>query len=314
MRYKYLFIGVIKRVTPVIAAVNVKGGVGKTTTSIALSLALAKDKIFNKGKPVLIIDLAPQCCMSRYWGLARVNKVDGSSYPVTNPELNGYKTEYSSVSDLFLMTLYNKGLSDIEESLVPVPYKTRHELIHVVPSHENNMFSLASLSSDKEPELAYNLRNWLRSDDIKNNYSCVIIDTPPVKSVLIEAAIIAATAVYIPFILEPQSIDGVFSTIAYIALKNKLRGDDVRLQSMGLLANMFEKNRLDESQLKFLRDCSELEAKIMPVQFNRSIEYAGFFVSYKNIENHSDYQSTHMFAKAQLFALHTVRMLTDFRS
>ena len=85
-------------VTPVIAAVNIKGGVGKTITSLALALALAEDKEFNKNKPVLVVDLAPLCCMSKYWDLIRINKIDSSSYPVTNPELNGYTTEYSSGS------------------------------------------------------------------------------------------------------------------------------------------------------------------------------------------------------------------------
>lgn len=299
-------------VTPVIASVNIKGGVGKTTTSIALALALAEDEEFNNDKPVLIIDLAPLCCMSKYWGLIRINKIDGSRYPITNPELNGHTTEFSSVSDLWLTTLYKNGLSSIEESVVPIPYKTENELIHVLPSHENNMVSIVNLSLYNKSEIIYNLRNWLRSDDIKDNYSCVIIDTPPAKSVLLEAAIISATAVYIPFQAEAQSVSAVYSTFSYIALQSEKRGSDVPLKLLGLLPSMIQNKVLHAGYLKMFRDDCVFGPKLMPFQFDLNIKYPEVFEGYNKIENFSVFKKSNIFIKAQLFALHIVRKLKGF--
>lgn len=289
-------------INPVIAAVNIKGGVGKTTTSLYLAQALAQDKMFNKNKPILIIDLDPQSYMSRHWKLIRKNKIDGSSYPVTNPELNGYTPEYSSICDLWLTILNENGLNDLDESVVPIPYDTDSELIHVVPAHETLMSLAASISLSglqERPALGYAIRDWLRSDDIKDKYSCVIIDTPPGKSALVEAALSAATAVYIPFVPEPQPICGVLSTISYIALQQEKRRSDAPLKILGLLPNMVSNTILHTMYLKEFRNNSVLGPLIMPLQFSHSIRYMDPCIN-------------HITTKAKLFALHIVRLLNGF--
>lgn len=289
-------------ITPVVAAVNIKGGVGKTTTALYLAQGLAQDKLFNKNKPILIIDLDPQSYMSRCWKLSRKNKIDGSLYPVTNPELNGYNPEYSSTCDLWLKILYENGLNDFDESVAPIPYNTDNKLIHVVPAHETLMSLAANLPLlflQEQPRLGYAMRNWLRSDDIKDKYSCVIIDTPPGKSALVEAALSAATAVYIPFVPEPQPICGVFSTISYIALQQEKRRSDAPLKILGLLPNMVSNTILHTMCLKEFRNSSVLGPLIMPFEYSHSVQ-------------HMDLCVNHEAMNSKFFALHVVRLLTDF--
>lgn len=261
-------------ITPVIVSTNYKGGVGKTTTSRVLAQAMALDKKFTKGKPLLVIDLDPQGNTSRRWQLLRTNMEDGSSYPVPHPLLEGESPEYSSVCDLWLSLIAKSGLGGLGESMLPVPYETSNPMIHVVPVHETLMSHAISVPMSDRPKLGDALRKWLRSSDVSDTYSCVIIDTQPSKSSLIDAALAAATHAYIPFTPEPQSVDGVYSIISYICLQQQNRGDDVPLTLLGLLPNMVSRTKLHEGHLRALERDEIFGPYMMPVRFARRTGYA----------------------------------------
>ncbi len=257
-------------VTPVICSTNYKGGVGKTTTSRVLAQALALDEKFTKGKPILIIDLDPQGNTSRRWQLLRTME-DGSSYPIPHPLLKDEMPDHSSACDLWLSIIVKDGGG---ESFLPVPYETSNPKIHVVPAHEVLMSRAISVPLEDRPMLGSALRRWLRSEDVASTYCCVIIDTQPSKSSLIDAALAAATHVYVPFIPEPQSVEGVFSIISYIAMQQQSRGDDVPLTMLGLLPNMVTKTTLHSIHLRALQNDPVFGRYLMPVRFARRIGYS----------------------------------------
>lgn len=258
---------------PVIVSTNYKGGVGKTTTSRVLAQAMAENASFNKGKPVLVIDLDPQGNTSRRWQLLQT-LANGSNIPRPHPALADEQPGYSSVCDLWLTLLDQGG------SLTPEPYPTSNPMIHVVPAHEELMSEAMLVPKADRPKLGLIMRRWLRDEGAKpgqrlsEKYCCVIIDTQPSKTPLIDAALQAATHCYIPFIPEPQAVEGVYSIISYVHSLASQRGSDVPLELLGLLPNMVQSTRLHSLHLKKLRDHPVFGRYLMPVKLSRRIGYS----------------------------------------
>ncbi|MBA1280296.1 ParA family protein [Stutzerimonas stutzeri] len=258
---------------PVIVSTNYKGGVGKTTTSRVLAQAMAEDASFNHGKPVLVIDLDPQGNTSRRWQLLQTLH-DGSRIPKPHPALADEQPGYSSVCDLWL------GLLGMGNSLAPEPYPTSNPLIHVVPTHEDLMNEAMLVPKADRHKLGHIMRGWLRDDGaepgnrLSDKYCCVIIDTQPSKTPLIDAALQAATHCYIPFIPEPQAVEGVYSIISYVHSLSSQRGSDVPLELLGLLPNMVQSTRLHNLHLKKLRTHHVFGNYLMPVKLSRRIGYS----------------------------------------
>lgn len=253
--------------TPVVVATNYKGGVGKTTTSRVLAQTMAERTDFTQGKPILIIDMDPQASTSSRWNLLDLDLL-GNSIPVLHP--NFEEDTRSSITDLWLEIL---GIG--ETGLNPVPYETSNPNIHCLPAHESNMLSANSTNPEQQQQMAEMMRTWLRSEEIASTYSCVIIDTQPSKAPMINIALIAGTHCYVPFVPEPQSIEGVYSIITYIANRQAHRLDGTRLNLLGCLPNMYqERLLLHRNNLLALRRHKQFSQFVMPIELARRTAYA----------------------------------------
>lgn len=153
----------------VIAVLNQKGGVGKTTSTINLAASLAK-----LGKSVLIVDLDPQANATS--GLA-INKQNLES-SIYNVLISGAPAEQSvittHVDNVFLLPAVT-SLAAAEQELVSV---------------------LA-----RETKLKQSLSNLV--------YDYVIIDCPPSLGLLSINALVAADSVLIPVQTEYYALEGL---------------------------------------------------------------------------------------------------------
>ena len=184
----------------ILAVVNQKGGVGKTTTCINLSASLSKTT-----RKVLLVDLDPQSNATRGCGV----------------DPHGIST---SINDLLL------GRSSIDETIIQ-PDNIDFSLLPATPDLTEAEVMLIS-SEHKE----YNLRNILSA--LNKEYDYIIIDCPPSLNILTVNALSAATGVLIPVQCEFFALQGLSELITTIDTIKNSSNEDLIIK--GIIRTMFD--------------------------------------------------------------------------
>lgn len=184
----------------ILAVVNQKGGVGKTTTSINLAASLTAD-----GHPTLLIDLDPQG-----------NATTGSG--VSKKDLS------HSVYHVLL------GQSTIRDCVVRSPSGA----FDLIPSNRDLAGAEVELVAVERRE--FQLRTALA--DVLDTYEIVLIDCPPALNLLTVNGLAAADAVLIPMQCEYYALEGLSDLVQTI--KRVRANLNPTLTIEGLLRTMFD--------------------------------------------------------------------------
>lgn len=172
----------------IIAIANQKGGVGKTTTAINLSAALAE-----LGKRVLVIDMDPQGNTTSGLGIDK-DEQDNSIY------------------ELLI------GESKIGDCIVPCVV----DGLKVIPSNVD--LSGAEIELIGVAEKEYILKKAV--EQVRDHYDFVVIDCPPALSMLTINAMTTANSVLVPIQCEYYALEGLSQLIYTINLvKDRLNPD-----------------------------------------------------------------------------------------
>ena len=190
----------------IISLVNQKGGVGKTTTSINLSAALAE---YNK--KVLLIDLDPQGNATTGVGFNK-GDIDISIYDV----FNGSK----KAKDVILKTDF-KNLW-----LLPSSLQLAGIDIELIDRGRD----------DPNFQRSYQLKEKLT--EIKEDYDYIIVDCPPSLGLITTNALAASDSVIIPVQCEFFALEGITQLLNAIMLTQKRLNPNLRLE--GVLLTMFD--------------------------------------------------------------------------
>jgi chromosome partitioning protein len=197
----------------IIAVINQKGGVGKTTTVINLATSLS-----ILGQNNLIIDLDPQGNATT--GLGRSN----------NDEDNN---------------IYNLLIKKIE--LKDAIQKTDIKNLDIIGSNVN--LSGLEVETANDSDRAFVLKKILgkEKNDFLSKYNNIFIDCPPSLSLLTIMALVASDELLVPLQTEFFALEGITQLVKTIdRIKINLNPD---LKVRGILLTMFDKRNKLSSQV-----------------------------------------------------------------
>ena len=187
----------------VIAIANQKGGVGKTTTSINLSAALAE-----QGKKVLVIDTDPQGNTTSGFGLDK-NELENTIYELMIGEC---ETNDAIVKNV------------VEEI----------DGVDIIPSNVNLAAVEIELIDAEQKEFI--LREAIKT--VKDDYDFIVIDCPPSLSMLTVNAMTTANTVLVPIQCEYYALEGLSQLVHTVNLvKDRLNPE---LEMEGVVFTMFD--------------------------------------------------------------------------
>ena len=187
--------------TRIIALANQKGGVGKTTTAVNLSAALARD-----GARVLIVDIDPQGNASSGLGL-----VDRESIP--------------TIYDVLI-----RGLPAFRA----IHHPEGHPRLDLLPANRDLVGAEVELVGVQDREAI--LRDTVAP--IARDYDFVFIDCPPSLGLLTLNTLAAADSVLIPIQCEFYALEGLTQLLGTIRLVQQ--GLNPGLAIEGVLLTMYD--------------------------------------------------------------------------
>ena len=186
--------------TRIIAVINQKGGVGKSTTAINLAAALGEN-----GKQVLLVDLDPQGNSSSGLGIEKT---------------------------LVKNCIYDVLLNDvsIEEAIIPDIYPD----LDIVPATIN----LAGAEVELVSEMARENRLKEAAGAVRGKYDYILIDCPPSLGLLTINALVAADKLLITIKCEFYALEGVTKLLESMKrVKTRL---NPTLDIFGVLLTMYD--------------------------------------------------------------------------
>jgi len=247
----------------ILATVQNKGGVGKTTICRLLAEYLCRKK-----KRVLGIDLDSQCNFSRRFLTMEIDSTDlDGVLPPLHPDFDEKERHdwdgRSSSADIFY-------------SGQAMPYPTRIEGLEIMPGNGALLRAVELVQTGEVKEKVHDrLHAFLSHEDIRSLYDVVIIDTSPSKGPLTISAMRAATHIIIPTTMEPQTIEGLHGMLQLWRRETKRRRRGEELKIIGILPNMFRKGvALHEGLYHTLANDPGIVDLLLPIKLGLRIAFA----------------------------------------
>lgn len=248
----------------VIALMNQKGGVGKTTMAFNLAHAFA-----HQGKKVLCLDMDPQ---GNFTSLFDVDAPEKHIHHLLINTIKELKALHTSVliSDVIVKTSQQEG---VQIDLLPA-------------GQELSGFELTVAGINAPRQLL--LKKFIEKYELRSQYDVIVIDGPPTLGLLVVNILCATDGVLYPFVpdrFSEQGLKNIQQVVADIA--------DMEITStpknLGYIPNLFDVRRKQASSdlahiKETLGEATVYEAFTNKVQFGKSLAQRKSVFEYKSNE------------------------------
>ena len=217
-----------RRLGIVLAVVNQKGGVGKTTTTVNLGAALAEKK-----RKVLLVDLDPQGNLTNALGLP---------------------LQYPSAYDVLLGEVpAADARRSVAENAVKVRKSSRAKppVLDILPG----IGDLAGLEVELAEQEDKDRRLWAALQPLLAEYDYILVDCPPSLGTLTLNALLASNGVVAPLQCEYLALKGFMQLMETVKLVQEALNP--RLKRVFMVMTMFNagtllsKNVVDDARGQF---------------------------------------------------------------
>lgn len=222
----------------VISMLNIKGGVGKTVSTVNIAAELGM-----QGKNVLVIDLDPQANSTKYMDLYTHDA------PSTYELLKGEDLEFIK--------------------------STKYVGVSLIPSNIKLILSESEILIDTKKARETRLRKSIRG--YKNEFDYIIIDCPPSLGILTTNALAASDYVLVPLKIDKFALDGFEYLLASIEETKEEFNEDLKLLGVFVTMdkstkiNKDIKNELiEELGDKFFRQSIRDNVEVVKSTFNQT--------------------------------------------
>lgn len=250
----------------VIALMNQKGGVGKTTMAFNLAHAFA-----HQGKKVLCLDMDPQGNFSSLFGFESSD-------------------ENQHIHHLLINSI--KELKPLHTNVMPhdviQSFETSNGVsIDLLPSgQELSGFELTVAGINAPRQLI--LKKFIEKYNLRSQYDVIVIDGPPTLGLLVVNILCACDGVLYPFVPDRFSEQGLKNILQVVEDIDEM-GITTTPKNLGYIPNLFDTRRKQAtSDLGMIREtlgeATMFEPFTNKVQFGKSLASRKSVFDYKSAE------------------------------